>query len=383
MRWGVALMLMSVALLAFDALEHTTNGVTNAAGEHLGRDFINYWAVARLTVNGQAALAYDLARLNAFEQSLVGAASELKVYFYPPVAMLLTLPLAWLSYGAALIAWVALGAALCFALLRRLIGWQAAAVATIGAPAAFLNILSGQNGYFTAFFLAGGLISLQRRPLVAGICFGALAYKPHMALLLPIALAADRQWRALIAAGVTGGALVLASLVLVGAPAWSAFLAHLDLSRYMLEHGQTMWHRMPTVFAAARLIGVPLGAAYAAQVISAVLAAVAIAVVWRSEASAAVKAAALLVATFLVTPYTWDYDEVVLIFAAAWLACEGMRTGFLPWERLAVAALLASPLLTMISAKLLHLQFGPVVFGCVLWLLLRRSVRHQFYPAWG
>jgi hypothetical protein len=55
--------------------------------------------------------------------------------------------------------------------LSRLIGWRMAALATIGAPAAFLNVLTGQNGYFTAVLLGTGLLVLERRPTLAGILF--------------------------------------------------------------------------------------------------------------------------------------------------------------------------------------------------------------------
>jgi uncharacterized membrane protein len=87
------------------------------------------------------------------------------------------------------------------------------------------------------------------------------------------------------------------------------------------------------------------------------------------------------VATFLATPYAWDYDAVILIFAAAWLGREGMRSFFLPWERIAIVALLVSPLVTMVTAKLADLQLGPVVLWLVLILLVRRTQGYRFAAA--
>src|SRR3546814_5650024 len=40
----------------------------------------------------------------------------------------------------------------------------------------------------SAAILLAGLHQLDRRPLVAGVLFGCMAYKPHLAVLLPVAL---------------------------------------------------------------------------------------------------------------------------------------------------------------------------------------------------
>jgi hypothetical protein len=63
-----------------------------------------------------------------------------------------------------------------------------------------------------------------------------------------------------------------------------------------------------------------------------------------------------------------------LVFAAAWLAREGLRTGFLPWERIAIVALLTVPLFTMATAKLARLQFCPIVLSLVLAVVVRQNL---------
>lgn len=381
MRWGVGFAILAAALVVVHIVTHTRAGLTDASGDQLGTDFINYWSGAQLAATGQTALAYDHRWFYAFEQAVTGPGSDFKLYGYPPIAMLLSLPLALFSFVPALIVWTVAGAALCFALLRRLVGWQAAAIASVGAPAAFLNLLNGQNGYFTGALLAGGLMLLERHPVLAGICIGVLAYKPQLAMLLPVALAAGGRWRAFGAAAVTVAVLGLATLLLFGTVTWGAFLDQMTLQRRMLEVGTSFWHRMPSVFAAARVLGVAVPAAYAAQILSSVLCVVAVALVWRRPGPFEIKAATLAVATFLATPYAWDYDMVVLVFAAAWLAGEGLRTGFRPWERIALVALLVAPLLTMVTTKLIGIQPGPLVLGWVLLLLLRRSYEFTVIPS--
>ena len=167
---------------------------------------------------------------------------------------------------------------------------------------------------------------------------------------------------------------MLASLALFGTATWAEFLGQMAAERHFLEVEVAFSHRMPTVFAALRTLDAPLDLAYGAQVISSALAIAAIVIVWRSPRSADVKAATLVIATFLATPHAWDYDEVALIFAAAWLWRDGVRTGFLPWERLAIVALLVLPLPSIMVNVLTGIEPGPVVLWLVLVLLIRRPI---------
>ena len=109
-----------------------------------------------------------------------------------------------------------------------------------------------------------------------------------------------------------------------------------------------------------RLLGASPPAAYLVQGVSAISAAIAVATLWRGSGPLGIKSAGLVVATFLATPYAWDYDMMILIFAAAWLADDGLRNGFRPWEKTTVLVLLVLPLISLISAKLLDLQIAPI-----------------------
>jgi hypothetical protein len=370
---GLVFTVISVVILAAGVVSHTTNKFVADNGEQLALDFINYYAGAKAAVSGQASLVYDRVWLRAFEDAVTGPATA-RMYSYPPVAMLLTLPLALFSFVPALIAWVAVGAGSCFELLRRLVGWRAACFAVVGTPAAFFNVYAGQNGYFTAALLAGGLMTLERRPVIAGICVGCLAYKPQMAVLFPFAFAAGGYWRAFAAAAATAILLVLASVALFGILAWTEFLGQTSVERYFLEVEAGFSHRMPTVFAALRTLDASPSLAYGAQLVSGALALAAVLFTWRRPGTVDIKAATLVVATFLVTPHAWDYDEVVLIFTAAWLWRDGVRTGFLPWERLAILALLVLPMPSIMVNVLTGIEPGPVVLWLVLVLLVRRAV---------
>jgi hypothetical protein len=131
-----------------------------------------------------------------------------------------------------------------------------------------------------------------------------------------------------------------------------------------------------TVFAAIRLAGGGVQAAYGLQAVCAVAAIGLTIRIWRSGATTPVKGVALVTATFLVTPYAWDYDLIALTFAAAWFAAEGTRTGFRPWEKIAVAGAVAMPLIFSPLAAASHIQIGPLM----LWLLLLLTARRALKP---
>ena len=55
-------------------------------------------------------------------------------------------------------------------------------------PAVFVNLGHGHNGFLTAALIGFALLWLDRRPVVAGILFGLLAYKPQFGLMIPLVL---------------------------------------------------------------------------------------------------------------------------------------------------------------------------------------------------
>ena len=354
MRWGVPFAAAFLLFLVWDGFAHATHGLTDAAGEHIGRDFINYWSGAKLASDGRAAIAYDLKEYFGFQKTIAGEGAEFKLYSYPPVMMLLTLPLALCSFFAGYILWSLGGYALMVKLLSREMPRRMALTAALAAPACFLNLQSGQNGFFTAALLAGGLMLLGRKPVVAGILFGLLCYKPQLGLLLPIALAAGGHWRSFISAGITVVALVAASTFAFGVDIWPAFLQQMREQGDLLARGDTLWPRMPSVYCALRLI---------AGVIMA----------WRGKAPDTVKHTVLLLGIFLSSPYSWDYDMAVLVFGAAWIARSARAGGFLPYEKITWLLVILLPFLTLISRSPVPINIGPVVLFAAFFLTLRRA----------
>jgi arabinofuranan 3-O-arabinosyltransferase len=343
------------AFCLIDLYRKTAVGWTGGDGRPIGDDFINYFSGAYLALHQRAAEIYYWPAYHAFQEQLAGAAvSPNYNYSYPPVLLVLTLPFAALPYIPALGAWLIGGF---FAFYRALRLATPNGLLALAAPAVFVNTYCGQNGVWTAAFLGGGLCLLPRRPAIAGMLFGLQIYKPHLALMIPVALIAGRQWRAFLAAGVTAGALVLGSLLLVGWDGWRAFLDVVPLLRKVtLEDADAVWHRNVSVFMAASRLGVGLSAAYAVQTTAALVAAALIAFAWFKDVPAPARNAAVVLGALLATPYLQDYDLVIGAFVVAWLWREDAKPG----THVSCALILLLPLLASPLAKLTGLALGPL-----------------------
>ena len=355
---------ISVACIAYvvDLLMQTRDGLTNGNGRPFGDDFINYWSGAFLAWHHRAAEVYDWAAFHAFEQSIALATLDFYHYSYPPVLLVLTAPLAALPYLPALAAWLT-SSWLCFyRALRLAMPAHGVLLLALATPAVFVNAVGGQNGAWTAALFGGGLSLLERRPIVAGILFALLAYKPQLGILIPIALVAGRQWRALASAMLVGSALIVLSVALFGAEIWADYLRNLGILRHtILEDGSGVWHRMVSVFVFARRLGAEVWVAYLAQAASGLVAACVVAAIWFKDRPPPLRNAALLLGTCLATPYLQDYDLVFGAFVVAWLTGpQGVADHLRRPALVASSLLLILPVAAAPVANLTGMALGPL-----------------------
>ncbi|MEJ1969327.1 MAG: glycosyltransferase family 87 protein [Rhizomicrobium sp.] len=350
--WAIAMLIGFAAGLG--TLIATAHGGIDYAGRPLGTDFSNVYVAGLSALHGRAADPFDpLTQMHA-ERALFGTATPFYGWHYPPYFLLIAAPLAALPYLAALALWqgttllLYLGAMWLLlhhgpapALARDLL-WPLLA---LGFTAVFVNLTHGHNGFLTTALLAAGLALLDRRPVAAGILFGLLAYKPQFAVMIPLVLVATARWRTLAAAAATVAALTVLVTMLFGPAIWPAFLASSHFTRVVvLEQGATGFNKIQSVFAWVRLWGGPVPLAYAVQGAVALAVAGALVLLWRSDASPARKGAALCLAAILATPYSLDYDLMILAPAIALLVADGVATGFRPYEKILLTALWLMPI---------------------------------------
>jgi hypothetical protein len=242
-------------------------------------------------------------------------------------------------------------------------------------PAVFWTVTHGQTSFLTTSLFCWGLLQLPRRPALAGILFGALTFKPHLGLLLPVALVAGRHWRAVVAAALTSILSAVMSVVFFGTGVWADFLASTTDTRSMLESGLNFgqYYKMQSVFAAARLLGSPMLFAYGLQALVALGAAGAVVWVWRRPTGDPdMKNAALMAATPLSTAFIFDYDLTLLAPAIAWLARKGVTDTALSYERTTLVASFLAPFLSRVVGMHTHVLLAPIFIAALLVVIVRR-----------
>ena len=242
-------------------------------------------------------------------------------------------------------------------------------------PAVFINLGHGHNGFLTAALFGGALLQLDKRPLLAGVLFGLLAYKPQFGVLIPIVLAASGRWRTFAAAAATVAVLVISVTLAFGTDIWRAFAASMAFTRgVVLERGDTGWHKIQSVFSVVRMWGGSVQLAYVLQGVASIAVAAAVTWMWRSRARFARKAAALLIGTVLVTPYSLDYDLMLLAPAIAFLATDGIERGFARWEKTLLAVLWIVPLIARTVAETTLVPLAVPAMLTAFVFLLRRAI---------
>jgi alpha-1,2-mannosyltransferase len=378
--WSLAALVAAAGGLVF--LFATAHGLVDFQNRPLGTDFSSFYAAGSYVLDGDPAAPYDNARQHAREQARFGADTPFYSWLYPPFFLFIAAALALLPYGPALAIWqgATLGLYLLAmrAVLRSVPGTVRPAedrlwiLLALAFPAVFVNLGHGQNALLTAALLGGALALIGRRPIVAGVLLGLLAYKPQFGLMIPLALAAGGYWRSAAAAAATVALLTLATFAAFGPDTWRAFLASTAFTRtVLLESGEVGWHKMQSVFAWVRMWGGSVALAYALQGAVTLALAGALIWLWRGRAPFAFKAAALCLATLLATPFSLDYDMTVLAPAIAFLAARGLADGFGPFAKSALAGLWMVPLIVRPVAGAVLVPLGVPAMLIAFVLLLR------------
>jgi hypothetical protein len=344
----------------------TKPGLTDLMGKPLGSDFVAFYAGSKLALGGDPAGIYAIAKLHSLEKAVIGTEVGLRPWHYPPSFLNWVFPLALLPYGAAFTLWILpawYGSA-------RLVGRIAPHPLTpwlfLSFQPAINNLFYGQNGFLSTVLLGGGLLLLDGRPWLGGFVLGLLSYKPQLAMLIPVALVAGRNWRALGGAAISAIGSVLISLLIFGVEPWQAFVRNLPYATEILKYNAEYWPKMPTVFATARLLGAGLPLAEGLQVAMGLVAITAVVWIWWKRLSLSLRASGLALAIFLVAPFAFEYDLALLALPFAWLGWEEVSKGRRGGQGILAACWLAMYFPLWFPGKNLYLPALLVMLGLVL-----------------
>jgi hypothetical protein len=337
-------------------------------------DFIGPHGAVRAYLEGKLAVVYDFQAFPDFLKEHYGPGATLQPLLYPPVWILAMLPFGLLPVYVAFSAFMVFTIAI-FAIDNRRQPWVFLIAVT--SPAALWAVLSGQNTFLYVTLFYSGMRLVERSPAVGGLLLGLLVYKPHICLLVPIALLASRQWKALAWMIGTGAVVVLASVMVLGPQAWLDYVA---LSGQMSGPERAQWlvkslePWLTSPFAAMLILHVPGRAASMVQVAIMIFAAGVVWFVFRRYPDSAARTAVLVAGVLLASPYMLYYDLLLLIPVMVALYRQGLDDGFHPLEALVCLLLFVQPTTMWWTNR--HAPIAPVLivlFGAFAMLRLRRT----------
>jgi hypothetical protein len=287
-------------------------------------DFIEYWAAAKLTLDGHN--PYDPELLLPLQRAAGRDTDEAVMMWNPPWSLAVVLPLGLMHARVAQLLWLLANLAAvgyCGDRLwllaggdrsRRWVGWV---VAFVFLPTLFA-LQSGQIG---PLLLLGAVLFLEceRRgwPMLAGAATVLLAVKPHLAYLVWLAILCDavvRRRSGVILGGLAAG--VVATLVPL---AFNPQVLH-QYADAMANRPPQQWVS-PTLGTVLRLwLGEDL---FRLQFVPVAVGLVWFAWYWRRNAARwdwAEQLPLLLLVSFVTAPYgAWPFDMVLLLPAVVWL----------------------------------------------------------------
>jgi hypothetical protein len=290
-------------------------------------DFVEYWAAGRLNLHGQNPYSPDL--LLPLEQAAGGNTPEAVMMWNPPWTLSAAMPLGAMPARPAQIAWLLLNFAFilfCADRVWRLAGgpksqrWVAYVLALTFLPTFFVL----RAGQITPLVLLGVVLYswFQRlgRPGLAGAIAVLVAIKPHLVILLWVAVAVEavfqQRWATVIGGTLAGVAALTWPLAVNSA----VFDQYLDAYR---THPPVQWMSL-TLGTLLRLVfgwekfwlnAVPLGFGLAWFA-------------WRNRRHRdswdwADRMPALVLVSFVTAPYgAWHFDLVLLLLPIVHLAAK-------------------------------------------------------------
>lgn len=329
--------------------------IVSSSGSPIYSDFTTGWVAGVQALHGEVALLYDPADFLKIQRAILGAQKFLYPNWpYPPTFSLILGPFALLPYFLSFVTWTFVTLLGCIVVVY-LIVWRSPAIPLVlASPFTLWNILAGQNGFLTASLLGASLLSLERQPVLAGFFVGCLTYKPQFGILVPVALAAAKQWRAVASAVATAGLLAAASVLAFGVSAWEAFPRGLLQQFNVVLDAEGVpdvaanWGYLQTVYGLIRHLHGGAALAWVGQGLTTLFLGIIVWFVWRSPTRYSLKAAMLSAGALLASPYAFTYDMAAIAIPIAFLAKDQMRCGLLWGEQTVLLGLFVALLALLV-----------------------------------
>jgi Glycosyltransferase family 87 len=365
-------------------------GLHDRAGNLKGTDFLHLYTLGSLALAHRGGDLYNMqAQAELAAQRVPAAAGVRYLPLYPPQVSVFFAPFARLSYGWALVLWLALSAAIYAFSVHTM--WRACpglrnrgrtVLILALAFSAFWHLIAwGQTSALAlACFTLAFFALRNERDFLAGLALGCLIFKPQLGVAAAVIFGIALRWR------VIAGALISASAQLAAARRyygpgplreWVHALLNFPNLLPLLEPKPYQTHSLRSFW--TMLLPWP-GLALALYVVTAFLALALAIRCWQSRLSLPLTYSALLLATVLVSPHLTVYDLVILgpafLLLSDWCIAHPDDSNQ-PLVKILLYFAYALPLLGPL-ARWTHLQLTVPVMATILyiiWQITHRSAQ--------
>ncbi len=379
--------LLALALWSLYIWTLATPGLRDRNGNFKGTDFLHLYTIGSLAAAHDGRDLYNMsAQAGVAAQRVPESAGIRYLPLYPPQVSIAFGPLAYLPYGWALALWWTFSATVygicCYFVWRvcpslREHGLTVAALA-IAFPGFFNLIAWGQTSAIAlACFTLMFFLLRSRREFLAGIALGCLIFKPQLGLAAAVVFLSIGAWKIVAGAILSVAAELLVAVAYYGIEPlrkWTQTLWNVRSVLPALEPRPYQTHCLRTFWSML----VPYrGLSFGLYLTSAVLVVGATIALWKRGTSVplALRFAALLLATVLLSPHLTVYDLVILapafLLLADWLVAQPERPATRGWGTL-LYLVYVLPLLAQIT-RWTHVQLSVVAMSALIWSIWRGS----------
>jgi arabinofuranan 3-O-arabinosyltransferase len=379
--------LLAICLWGVCAVDFTTPGLFDRAGNIKFQDFLPFYISARLTAQHRSGELYDGNARAKEMRSILGQPTRVSLAnVYGPQVGLLFLPLAGLPFLEAAFIWTTLSLIvylICvYAVWRHLVHLRSqreiVLVAALAFPAVFHFFVRGQISPLLLLCFTGAFVALRAdRSWLAGLALGCLIFKPPFLAAIPIILLFSSSWTILSGLIVSAAAQLAIATLYFGSSVMHAYFdlfAHpsMWISTAELSLAPIQMHSLRSFW--TLLIPSPVAALVLYLASSMVVLAIAVRI-WKSQSPLAIRFSALIFAAVLINPHLFVYDLVVLAPALLVLTDWSFEqsTSQAPALRVCLYLTFLLPLLGPLS-RWTHVQLSVIAFACTLGLLNRATM---------
>lgn len=346
----------------------------------IGIDFEAYYTAGRMVIEGDISEIYDISAHHArLEKLLDQDIPFLLAWLYPPTFLLAVVPLAYLPHDLAIYLW--LGVTLILAAFAAYLLSKRNKLYTLyllGYSGIYMNFHWAQNGFLNTALIGFGLYFVEANPILAGLMFGLLTYKPQIAIFPFIILLILKKWRALMWSCIFASILAIVSGLIFGFGVWIDFIASSFTNADALS---SVWEGVawgqPTLYTALRSMGINGLLLSLMLIVVAACAIFACVWVWKNTDRITLRGSALVLGIFISIPYLSLYDTAMLSIPFLLLSMDCFEYGFRRVELASLLLLFLLPILCFLIFTSTNVQICPFGLMIVFMIVMRRVKRYD------